>query len=595
MDSTADEQKLKGIPASPGIAIGQIFALVEAPEREQQEPIAEDAVAAELQRFEKARQQCAAEIEQFMQKARSLLPSAVPILEAQLLILNDPLLLEEITSAIYQRHSAASAVLMVFNKHEKQLLRLRDPLFRDRALDLEDVKDRILSILRNEQISFSLPEKSIIIAHSLTPSEVLLIKEKDVRGIILESSSLTSHPVMLARSLQIPAVIGVRDALRLAQNAQTVIVDGYSGSVIFNPSEATIAAYKQRRRLRRRAEQRIRKLKSLPSITTDGRQLHLYANADSFEDLDAAVTAGAEGIGLLRTELFLFNPDSNNGLFDEDALTQQYGEIAARVYPLPVTFRLFDLTVDKLPNKVFFLREPNPSLGLRGVRLLLKHRSILGAQLRAILRASQHRNVRLLIPMVTSVAEVLKITKLLRRFAETFRKQEIPFDPNLPIGVMIETPAAALLAHKFAPMVQFVSIGSNDLTQYTMAADRDNAAVDFYYDPFHPAVLQLIARTIEAVQPYGLEVTICGEFASHPLAIDALIGLGVAGFSVAPSLLLPTKKRIREANAEEAHNLARHVLELSSSEEVRAVITEFRRQRKQKQTSRYSSGKSRTA
>ncbi len=574
------EQKLKGIPASPGIAVGRIFPLYEPAETTQRQRIREDAVAAELARFEKARQQCIEEMQHFIRKARDSFPSAVPILEAQLVILNDPLLLKEITNTIYQRYAAPTAVAMVFNTHEKKLLRLRDPLFRDRALDLEDVKDRILSILRNEQISLALPENTIIAAHSLTPSEILLVKEKQVLGIILESSSVTSHPVILARSLNIPAVVGVRNALQYAQKAQYVIIDGYSGTVIFNPTEETLARYRERLRSIKRVEQRFRKLRTVPTVTRDDHPIRLYASADSFEDLDTAIAAGAEGIGLLRTELFL--PTANtNGLPTEEQLSEQYAEIAARAYPLPVTFRLFDLTADKLPHKILFLREPNPALGLRGVRLLLKHRSILGAQLRAILRASQHRNVRLLIPMVTTVEEVLKILKLLKRFSSTFQKQGIPFDAQLPIGIMVETPAAALLAPKIAPMIQFMSIGSNDLTQYTLAADRDSSTLSSYYDPFHPAVLQLMAATVEAAAAYQLDVMICGEFASHPLAIDLLIGLGISSFAVPPSLLLATKKRILESSYTAAQKLAAELLQLSSAEDVRAAITAFRRRRKQ--------------
>lgn len=562
------EKRFKGIPASPGIIIGRAVTFVVEPITVKQALIEPERVAGEIERFHHAVEECTAELHRTITMANDEAPVAAPILEAQMFMLNDPSVSVMVTDYIRKQYSADHAVQDVFDSQQAIMRHASDAYLRERAADLEHVKQRLLNFLANRNLTApEIAEGSIVISESLTPSDVMLFRKSGMAAFATESSGITSHAAILARSMAMPSVVGLANICKRLHTGTMLIIDGFAGIIIAHPQADTVERYERRQQDLENKFRRLGKYAALPSQTLDGRKVHLFANADSPEEIELARASGAEGIGLIRTELQLLERQI---VPSEDEQTQFYKDLAERAYPLPITLRAFDIGSDKSFGLI--PHEPNPALGLRGLRFLLKNRALFTAQVRAMLHASCHRNVRIMLPMITTVQEFQKALSLIEGCKATLRENHEDFDENIPVGAMIETPAAALIARELSALADFFSIGTNDLTQYTLAADRMNAGVTTIFDTFHPAILRLLSMTIEAAHDSNIPVAVCGEFASHAAATELLIGMGISELSVAHTSLLDMKKRIRKVNYTDTKTLSSEALTLATSSEVRKYL-----------------------
>jgi phosphotransferase system enzyme I (PtsI) len=469
-------------------------------------------------------------------------------------------LIDAIKARIHSGLSVESSVVREFESQKQYLKKAKDALLRERAIDLDNIMYKLLSVLKKKTINYGFYKDSIVVANSVTPSDIVNFKLAGILGIITEVGGISSHSSILTRNYEIPEIIGLNNATQIITEDIFLIIDGYTGSLTLNPTEETVLQYKQKKNLQEEHRKKLGDLLKLPSETKDGKKINLLANLDFPEDVETAVMAGSEGIGLVRSENLLIKLGYFPG---EDEQYEWYKSFAERSYPRPVTIRAYDVGSDKFAEAVP-IHESNPALGYRGIRFLLKREDIFRTQVRAVLRASKTKNIHFMIPMLTSLGELLLSLKLINQCKIELSKEGIEFDDKMPVGVMIETPAAALISSKLAEYVQFFSIGTNDLTQYTLAADRTNELVVDYYNSFHPAVLRLIKLTTEGAAKSNISVSVCGEFAGHSAATSLLIGLGVTGLSASPSVLPELKNRIRTIDSRESIVLAEDILKLSS-------------------------------
>ncbi|MFA6572226.1 MAG: phosphoenolpyruvate--protein phosphotransferase, partial [Bacteroidota bacterium] len=379
-----------------------------------------------------------------------------------------------------------------------------------------------------------------------------------------EAGGITAHSSILARSFEIPAVIGVNEITQFVNHNDTAMVDGYAGYVIFNPSEEKIELFKIKRSEEEGHRRELGQLVKIKTSTKDGRKIHLLSNCDSPEEVDSAMMVGSEGIGLVRSEHLVL---ALNYFPDEQEQYKWYSEIAQRAYPNMVTIRAFDVGSDKYAEGMS-KHENNPALGFRGIRFLLHREDLFITQIRAILRASKNKNIRIMLPMVSNLSQIESSKVLIEKCKDMLRQENELFDSQIPVGIMIETPAAALLAEKFAENCDFFSIGTNDLTQYTLAADRTNELVTGIYDSFHPAVLKLIKSAVDGAKKKNIPVGVCGELAGHTAATELLIGLGIDELSTVPSILLELKSRILKIKYSKSKKIAKEILNCNSFYEV---------------------------
>jgi len=438
----------------------------------------------------------------------------------------------------------------------------------ERATDMRDVTSRILDNLlgrRPQHEPSPLLEPCILIAEDLPPSEVALLNRKNTLGFGTDVGSKTSHSAIMARSLQLPAVVGLQTASQKIQNGATALLDGYGGLVIVNPSDQTSFEYGQLTKRRVSMEDKLHELQFLPAVTLDGKQIVLSANIEQIGDLEAVKFHGAEGVGLFRTEYLFINRES---LPTEEEQFQVYRQLAAALKPHPVIIRTLDLGGDKFLSHLKLPVEMNPFLGWRAIRFCLEEREIFRAQLRAILRASTDANVKLMFPMISGVGELDQANALVEQYKAELRQENIPFDPNIHAGAMIEIPSAALAADALARRCQFFSLGTNDLIQYSLAVDRLNEKIAHLYQPTHPAVLRLIKWTADAAHRAGIWCGVCGEMASDPALTPLLLGLGLDELSTAPSLVPQVKALIRQLKIQDAKELADFALNCESGQEI---------------------------
>lgn len=562
------ERVLKGIPSSPGIAIG--IAVVINPELFilSQDKISAFDIPKEIERFDYAINELNNDFNYLLNQVRFESKNVYAVIEANILLLNDTILLDSIKKRIKKGIIAESAIIQEFDVQKQFFLHSRDSLFKERAIEIDQIKERLLHVLRNKNISYIIGKNSIVIAQSLMPNDVLHFREAGIVGMITEVGGIAAHSSILARSFEIPEVIGIKNVTSSIEDGEDVIVDGYTGIVTINPSKSTLSDFKKRQTQDLEHRKKLGKLIKLPSETSDGHKLHLMTNINTSEDVESSLMVGADGVGLVRTENLILQ----YGHFpNEEEQFKWYNQISQQLYPNVVTFRAFDLGSDKYAEGMP-KHESNPALGFRGIRFLLHRKDIFRTQIIAILRASKNKNVRFMLPMVSTVNEVTESLELMEGCKSFLNDENIPFDDNLPLGMMIETPASALLSNIFARLCKFFSIGSNDLTQYTLAADRTNELVSEFFDSFHPAVLQLIKFTIDAAQKNNIPVGICGELAGHAAATTLLIGLGIDELSVSPSTLLELKSRVRSIDYNSAKDLANVVLNLNSYTEVRQLL-----------------------
>ncbi|MBU3741088.1 MAG: phosphoenolpyruvate--protein phosphotransferase [Candidatus Kapabacteria bacterium] len=571
-DDVARERVLKGIPASPGIAVGRAFVLsVESPTI-RHERISPNEVDAELARFAIAIDVSTRELYKAVEIARTEKGTVTSIIESFIHIVNDPTITASIVDRIRHGYAAEWAVIAEYDTHKSLLYAARDAVMRERAQDLEHVKERLLAAMRNRQLSHESAAGAAVVAGSVTPQDMLFFRQNQTLGFVTEVGGINSHTCILARDLGIPAVIGVRNATTVIPTAAPMIVDGYSGVIIVYPTAETRAEYESKLHQAEEYRQRLGELRDQSSTTVDGVHVALLANIDTPDDVDTAMMQGCEGIGLVRTEVML----AQHGRYPSmEEQTSWYTDIAERAFPQPVTFRAFDVGSDKFREGIPH-HEDNPALGLRGIRFLLYRPDIFAQQIFAVLRASAHRNVRFMLPMVSVYEELQQAKEIIEACRQALIAEGVDFDRAMPVGVMIETPAAALLADVFASETDFLSIGTNDLAQYALATDRTNELVADIFDASHPAVLRMIRMIVDAADAHGRTVSVCGELAGHAAATEMLVGLGIRELSVAPRLVLEVKQRVRATQYADARQLVEKLLRCTSTLGVHALLTEGR-------------------
>jgi len=552
------ERKLIGIPASPGIVVGPVHLLRwEIPEVRHR-IIPDEAIADELRRFRAALERAKERLHQVRERVEhSAGAQEAAIFDVQASILDDEELLAAVDRLIRQNLGAEKAFEIVMLEWAQRFSRASHPLIREKVGDLKDVEIRVLTLLMDlpDHDPVDLPKgaHAILVTHDLTPSLTVQLDRGAIAAIATDAGTRTSHVAILARSLGLPAIVGLRVATQQLSGRETAILDGSTGLLAINPSHQDIDSYRERARQEALRDADLRHLSTLEAVTTDGARITLRANVDLPEEAELAARSGAEGVGLMRTEFLVVGRAT---MPDEDEQYRAYSRVLRAFKGQPVVIRTFDVGGDKLPVGGF-PTEPNPFLGWRAIRMCLDQPEIFRTQLRALLRAAVHGDVRIMLPLVVTVAEVRAARALLEEAASELRARGVVHRSDIPLGVMIETPAAAIACDTLVGDVAFFSIGTNDLVQYTLAVDRGNANLASRFTPLHPAVLKLIRRAVFTARQHDLEIAVCGEMASQPLMAFALIGLGVRQLSVAPRSVPLVKRIVRSISVEVAEEASK--------------------------------------
>ncbi len=554
-----------GISASPGIALGKVFLFLEEKLAIPRYTLAPSQASAEQDRLTAALARATAEL-------RSLDAASNPVVEAHLLMLEDPDFADAIRRGVRdQNRNAEWAVAEVIDELASRLGSAGTVYLQERTLDFHDVGQRLIGqLLERRRASLAdAPEGSVVVTRTLMPSDTLALDRRRVVGIAADAGSRTSHTAILARSLGIPAVVGLSDISRHARMGEGICIDGNRGVVVVEPDPDTRARYALRRSTWEEATARLAGLNDLPAETLDGKLVRLEANIEVPDEVDAVLAHGADGIGLFRSEFLFLQP----GRFpSEEEQERAYGAVLRAMGERPVTIRTLDLGGDKIAPGFALAAEANPILGWRAIRYCLARPEVFRAQLRALLRASVHGNLRLMFPLISGPAELERIREILAEVKVGLARDGVPFRGDVPVGIMIEVPSAALISDLLAPRVDFFSIGTNDLIQYTLAVDRGNERVAYLYDPFHPAVLRLVRTTIANAHAHGIPVGMCGEMAGDPLATVVLLGLGLDSFSMGPLGIPQIKRIVRSVGAMESEGFVRTILALASGGEVADAV-----------------------
>ena len=568
-------QTLRGIAVSPGVAIGPPLVVDSRGARLPHRAIPPEAVAAELERLDRGLEAAYHEAGQAEAEARERLgPQYADILSAHARMIADPSLrLEARTRVERDQIAAEHAVHEALEVHVNRLEALTDSHLAARAADVRDIQRRILAQLLGQRPTTpmdGLADPSVILAHDLSPSETAGLDPTRVLGFATEVGGRASHTAIVAEALEIPAVVGLGRMLDLARECRMVIIDGDEGLVVLDPDEATLARYRRAAVERMVRFEGLAGLAKLPSETLDGTVVGLWGNIEFPAEVEACLERGALGVGLYRTEFLYLN--STRPPTEEEQF-EAYAAVVRSLQGRPATIRTLDLGADKLVSyRTAGYAEPNPVLGLRSLRLSLRDPALFRTQLRAILRASALGKLRVMFPLVTTLGEYRQARAILDEVAAELTAEGVPFDPKIPVGVMVEVPAAAVLADQLAKEVDFFSIGTNDLIQYALAVDRTNETVADLYNAADPAVLRLIGMVVAAAVPRGLEVSICGTMGGEPLYTMLLLGLGVTQLSMPPHQLPEIRRVIRGIRAEDAQALAAEALRLDTSEAVVALL-----------------------
>jgi len=570
------EIALEGIGVSPGIAVAEARALATKTVSVVQRRISADEVPLEIARFEEALIATHDQIRSIQKQVAEVLGKEhASIFDAHILVVDDRTFVEDVIRGIREQEINAEAVLSdVSRRYADMLSKMDDSYLSERAADIRDVTRRILANLAGESLNqmSQIDRECIVVAHDLAPSDTASINRKLVKGFVCDLGSTTSHTAIMARALEIPAVVGLHNVTALVSQGDTVLIDGSRGLVFINPTEERLVKYAKRAKEQQQIINALNELRDKPSETLDGYYVPVSANIELLEELKGVSRRGAKGIGLFRTEfLFLRGGD----LPDEETQTKAYITAAKSQYPSPVVIRTLDLGADKLPVNFETVDEANPFLGMRAIRLCLFQKKLFKTQLRAILRASVNTNIRIMYPMISCVQEVIEANELLEECKQELRKERIDFNNEIEVGSMIEVPSAALMADLIAPHVSFFSLGTNDLIQYTMAVDRGNENVAHLYKPTHIAIIKLIDQVVQAGRRHGLWITVCGEMAANPILVPLLIGLGVDELSLSPTQIPLIKDVIRNMHYSEAVELAGTALAADSSEYVEECCYKF--------------------
>lgn len=562
---------IKGIAASSGIAIGKAYRLVE-PDLSFQKTTVEDSEK-EISRFRDSLRIAKSQLEAIRDHAREALgPDKAEIFEAHLLILNDPEIVAPIEDKIKNEKMNAEAALQettdmfigIFEQMDNEYMR-------ERAADIRDVRKRVLAGLLNVTIPnpSMISEEVIIVAEDLTPSDTAQLNRKFVKGFTTDIGGRTSHSAIMARSLEIPAVVGSKTATKDIQNGDFLILDGLSGEVHINPTEELIEEYKKKQADYEAQLAEWAKLVNEPSISKDGVQVELVANIGTPKDVEGALHNGAEGVGLFRTEFLYMGRDE---LPSEEDQFAAYKAVLEGMEGRPVVVRTLDIGGDKKLSYLPLPEEMNPFLGHRAIRLCLDRTDIFRTQLRALLRASVYGKLKVMFPMIATLNEFREAKKLFLEEKDNLAKEGIPTADHIELGIMVEIPSTAVLADQFAKEVDFFSIGTNDLIQYTMAADRMNEQVSYLYQPYNPSILRLVKMVIDASHKEGKWTGMCGEMAGDETAVPLLLGLGLDEFSMSATSILKARSLIRKLSKAEMEKLAQEALQKSTVEEVIELV-----------------------
>jgi phosphotransferase system enzyme I (PtsI) len=568
---------LHGVGVSGGIAIGRAQLVSHATREVAHYSIAPAQVPAEIERFGAAVKEVQRELEELH---TALTSGDAPgefgaFLDVHWMILNDPTLSEAPKRIIAeQRCNAEWALALQMNVLVEQFEQIEDSYLRERKADVVQVGERVLKRLMGRPGSLpaaSAEEQTIVVAHDLSPADVIQFKRHHFGAFLTDLGGATSHTAIVARSLNVPAVVATHHARQLIRDGEMLIVDGSNHVVIVNPDRAVLAEYRLKQNEFELARQKLLRLRSKRAETLDGIRVELQANIELPDDVDQALANGAMGIGLFRSEFLFLN---RSGLPSEDEQFEAFRRVAVGMNGRPVTIRTFDLGADKQTQEFEGLARvaPNPALGLRAVRFCLAEPRLFLTQLRAILRATHYGNVRILIPMLASVAEIDQTLAIIERAKEGLREQGVPFEVGVKVGGMIEIPAAALSIRAFLRKLDFLSIGTNDLIQYTLAVDRADEAVSHLYDPLHPAVLRLIGLAISGANKARVPIAVCGEMAGDAQLTRLFLGLGLREFSMHPSHLLAVKKRVLQTDVAVAAPLIDRIKRVDEPERLNALL-----------------------
>jgi len=566
------ERVLRGIPVSAGVCRGKILVVDKVRKGVERRDLPEAEISEELNRLQQSLLRTREQLQEVQRKvAQNLGAEHATIFDAHLMVLEDPALIDEVVRVIQRdKVNAEYAFHAITERYADALAKVEDEYLRERTSDMRDVSSRVLNNLagRADIIDLArLSEPCIIIAHDLTPSKTAQLDRKNVLGFATDIGSKTSHTAIMARSLRIPAVVGLKNASEELTSGEYALLDGFNGVIVVNPTDQTLFEYGQLIRKQVTLEEKLRDALTQPAVTLDNHRIFVSANIEQAGDAETVRASGADGIGLFRTEYLFINRETPPG---EEEQYQAYRQVAAALRPCPVVIRTLDLGGDKLLSSLAAHTEMNPFLGWRAIRFCLQHEEVFRAQLRAILRASVEGNVKVMYPMISGLDELVQANAFLGQFKAELKKEGVPFDDKIEIGAMIETPSAAVIADALAKRVQFFSLGTNDLIQYTLAVDRLNEKIAHLYEPTHPAIVRLIQKTVEAARAQKVWVSVCGEMAGDPTLVPLLIGLGVDELSAAPPSLAQLKYLIRRLKLSETRELAAFALNCESAVEILA-------------------------
>lgn len=567
--------RLRGIGVSPGIALGEVLLTERVIFTERKESISPHKVEEELKRLKKAIKRTRGQLTQIKEQIKEKMGEEYSfIFEAHLLILEGKSLHANFERIIKEENCRAEwALSRVHDKYDKLFESLKDEYFKQRKSDITDVLARVYRNL--ESVDRKREDEGIekiLVSHELLPSEAAVkLSKGNVLAVALDMGGQTSHTAILARSLDVPAVVGLHNISQKVKNGDTLIVDGTAGEVLVNPPLAIRKEFLSKKQKYNDYRKELRKTAKLSSLTLDDVSFSPLANIELPEEVNLALSLGAEGIGLFRSEFIYFQSTS---LPSEEDHFSIYSRIAKEAYPHPVYIRTVDVGGEKNLPQLKIEKEPNPALGLRAIRFSLRDKDLFKIQLRAILRASIHKNVKILFPMITEIEEVEEVKLLLREVKDGLKTKRIKFDEKIPLGVMIEVPAAAAITDLLVKEVDYLSIGTNDLIQYYLAVDRSNEFVSYLYKPLHPSVLRLLKFIIETANREGKEITVCGEMAADPLSAIALLGLGLKKFSMNPIFIPRIKKALRSVEHKTVKRVIQKAMTLRTAQEIEECIIE---------------------